>query len=119
MDLMRQAWMDRFKLAKAEARLAVKSALLIVVLTCAFCMVWVVAWIIAMVAVGYFALSQGLHWLAVTGILLLIQAAVGFLLTWQIRRLSRWLTFPATRESFSMSSLPLGDEELNRAEAEG
>jgi hypothetical protein len=112
--LVRQTWLDRFALARAEAHLAAKSALLILLLTCALGVVWVLGWAVVLGSIAYFALVQGVHWLTVAALLLFSQVVLGCFLWWQIGRLSRWLTFPAMRQSFAV----LDKDQTSRAEGD-
>lgn len=99
--LVQQTWVDRFALARAEAGLAFRSLIVIGLLIGALALVLMVAWVIVLGGVAYYALLQGAHWLAVFAGLLLAQVVLVLLLVWQIKRLARWLSFPATRRAFS------------------
>lgn len=99
--LFYQTWVDRVDLFKAEASLAFSSVLSIALLICSLALVVVVAWIIALGGLAYYALTLGVPWLVVVFGMLVAQGLLAAFIIWQIKRLSRHLKFPATRSSFS------------------
>lgn len=99
--LFYQTWVDRVELFKAEASLAFSSLLSIALLICSLALVVVVAWIIALGGLAYYALTLGVPWMLVVAGMLVAQGLLAAFITWQIKRLSRHLGFPATRSSFS------------------
>lgn len=101
MVLFYQTWVDRLDLFKAEASLAFSSILSIALLICSLALVVVVAWIIALGGLAYYALTLGVSWVAVVFGMLVAQGLMAAFIIWQIKRLSRHLLFSATRNSFS------------------
>lgn len=99
--LFYQTWVDRLELFKAEASLAVSSLVSIALLICSLALVVIVAWIIAMGGLAYYALTLGVSWVVVVLGMLVAQAVLAAFIIWQIKRLSRYLVFTATRNSFA------------------
>ncbi len=115
--LFYQTWVDRLELFKAEASLAISSLVSIALLICSLALVVVVAWIIAMGGLAYYALTLGVSWIAVVFGMLVAQALLAAFIIWQIRRLSRHLVFAATRNSFSTLPEPAAQPQSRSAES--
>ncbi len=101
--LARQTWRDRFSLARAEARLALSTAILLMGLAFLMAMTLTLIWVLLLLGAGFYAFQQGLSlgWILVGAIG--AQVILVFYLRWQIRSVKSWLTFPATRRAFSRS----------------
>ncbi len=104
--LFYQTWVDRVALLKAEASLALSSLMSIALLVCSLALVVVVAWVIAVGGLAYYAITLGVSWVLVVVGMLVAQGLLAAFIIWQIKRLSRHLTFPATRTSFSKLQMP-------------
>lgn len=113
--LFYQTWVDRVDLFKAEASLAFSSLVSIALLICSLALVVVVAWIIAMGGLAYYALTLGVSWVAVVFGMLVAQGLLAAFIVWQIKRLSRHLLFSASRNSFS--KLP-GPEPASKSQSQ-
>jgi len=99
--LVRQTWRDRFALAKAEAQLAFGSLLLLLGLVVALAVALILVWVLALIALGYYALQWGLSGGWVVAGLLLAQLLLAWYLLRKIKQVTSWLSFPETRRSFS------------------
>ncbi len=102
--LVRETWRDRWSLAKAEARLSLKSMLLIVLLMFHMAMAAMLIWVLLLGAAGIYAWQSGVHWGWILGGLLLAQLGLIWYLRRQVRRLIHWIGFPETRRAFSSVS---------------
>lgn len=102
--LVRETWRDRWSLAKAEARLSLKSMLLIVILMFYMAMAVMLIWVLLLGAVSIYAWQSGVHWGWIGGGLLLAQLGLIWYLRRQARRLIHWIGFPETRRAFSSVS---------------
>ncbi|WP_347332524.1 hypothetical protein [Marinimicrobium locisalis] len=102
--LVRETWRDRWSLAKAEARLSLKSALLVVLLVFFMAMVAMLVWVLLLGGASLYAWESGIHWGWILGGLLLAQLGLIWYLRRQARRLIHWIGFPETRRAFSSVS---------------
>ncbi len=113
--LFYQTWVDRLELFRAEAKLAFNSLLSIALLICSLALVVVVAWVIALGALAYYAITLGVSWVLVVAGMLVAQGLLAAFIIWQIKRLSRHLGFPATRTSFSKLPEPTAQSRSGEA----
>ncbi len=102
--LVRETWRDRWSLAKAEARLSLKSILLIAIVIFHMAMASMLIWVLLLGAASVYAWESGVHWGWILGGLLLAQLALIWYLRRQARRLIHWIGFPETRRAFSSVS---------------
>ncbi|UZJ45049.1 hypothetical protein OOT55_03050 [Marinimicrobium sp. C6131] len=98
--LIRQTWIDRWALFKAEARLAARSLALILLVSMLLAMTLVLVWVLLLAVASYLVWQAGVHWGWIAAGLLLAQGLMIIYLRGQLRRLLRWLRFPETRRAF-------------------
>ncbi|WP_286805268.1 hypothetical protein [Marinimicrobium sp. UBA4209] len=99
--LIRQTWIDRWALFKAEARLAARSLALILLVSILLAMTLMLVWVLLLAVVSYLAWQAGVHWGWIAAGLVLAQCVMVVYLRGQLRRLLRWLRFPETRRAFA------------------
>ena len=99
--LVRETWRERWSLVKAEARLSLKSILLIVMLIFYMAMAVMLIWILSLGAMGAVAWQAGIHWGWIIGGAIVAQVGLIWYLRRQARRLIHWVGFPETRRAFS------------------
>lgn len=112
--LIRQTWFDRWALVKAEARLAAKSLVLILLVSLLIAMTLVLIWGLVLAVASYLAWQAGVHWGWVAVGLILAQGLMLVYLRGQLRRLLNWLSFPETRRAFA----PMPDSDKRSQEAD-
>lgn len=117
--LVRETWRDRWSLAKAEARLSLKSMLLIVLLIFHMAMASMLIWVLLLGAISVYAWQSGIHWGWILGGLLLAQFGLIWYLRRQARRLIHWIGFPETRRAFSsLVQEEVPEEEIKKTASE-
>lgn len=117
--LVRETWRDRWSLAKAEARLSLKSMLLIVLLIFHMAMASMLIWVLLLGAASVYAWQSGVHWGWILGALLLAQCGLIWYLRRQARRLIHWIGFPETRRAFSsLAQEEVPEEETKKTASE-
>lgn len=99
--LIRQTWVDRWALVKAEARLAAKSLTLILLVSILLAMTLMLIWLLVLAIVSYWAWQAGAHWGWIAAGLFIAQCLMLVYLRGQLRRLLDWLSFPETRRAFA------------------
>lgn len=99
--LIRQTWIDRWALFKAEARLAAKSLALILLVSMLLAMTLMLVWVLLLAVVSYLAWQAGVHWGWIAAGLVIAQGLMIVYLRVQLRHLLRWLRFPETRRAFA------------------
>ncbi len=99
--LIRQTWIDRWALVKAETRLAAKSLALVLLVSLLVAITLMLIWVLFLAVASYLAWQAGAHWGWIAFGLFVAQCLMLVYLRGQFRRLLRWMSFPESRRAFA------------------